>query len=218
MKDSGAATYYTEQASLIASKLDTFWNASENFIHAYQGVNDRKGLDCSVPLASLHGYPSSSLSNYSPASDRVLATHKQYVDSFRNLYTLNGGAAAPKAVGVGRYAEDVYDGVGTSKGNPWFLCTSAAAEVLYDAINTFEANKEVQVTNVSLDFFKQFSSGVTAGSYGSSSTQFSTLTKGMKTMADGFQSIVQTHAYQNGSLSEEFNRDNGFSIGARDLT
>ncbi len=40
----------------------------------------------------------------------------------------------------------------------------------------------------------------------------------MKAMANGFVNIVNSHAWPNGSLNEEFNKDNGFNQGARDLT
>src|SRR5438067_683903 len=32
-----------------------------------------------------------------------------------------------------RYPEDVYDGVGTSLGNPWYLATTSMAELFYRA-------------------------------------------------------------------------------------
>jgi glucoamylase len=40
----------------------------------------------------------------------------------------------------------------------------------------------------------------------------------MKTYADTFIATGQLHAYSNGSLSEEFSRTDGYSVGARDLT
>ncbi|KAK0539063.1 hypothetical protein OC842_001079 [Tilletia horrida] len=227
MKDTGAATYYAQQAAAINTKLQSFWDASANRIQAYQATPsgfNRNGLDCAVLLASLHGWNQTSTATgtasqqFGPGSDRVLATHRQYVDSFRSLYPINGGAAAPKSVGVGRYPSDVYDGVGTSQGNPWFLCTTTAAETLYDARALFAKAGAVQVTATSRSFFDQFLSGVPAGSYAASSATYSSLMGGMKTMADGFMDIVNLHAYANGSLSEEFSRYNGYSVGARDLT
>ena len=111
MKDSGAATYYAQQAAAIDSKLQTFWSSSQNRVNAYQGVSGRGGIDCAVMLGSLHGWNQSSTASstsstqFGPASDRILATQKQYVDAFRSLYGINNNAAAPAAVGTGRYPE-----------------------------------------------------------------------------------------------------------------
>ncbi len=56
MNDPGAASYYSQQAAAILSKLQTFWDSSNNFIQAYQGVSGRNGIDCSVMLAALKGW------------------------------------------------------------------------------------------------------------------------------------------------------------------
>ncbi|KAE8220672.1 hypothetical protein CF319_g5842 [Tilletia indica] len=227
MKDPGAATYYMQQASAIYSKLQSFWDSAANRIQAYQSTPsgfNRNGLDCSVLLASVHGWNQSSTSTgtnatfFGPGSDRVLATTRQYVDSFRGLYPINNNAAAPQSVGVGRYPSDIYDGVGTSEGNPWFLCTTTVAEILYDAKTLFARGGGVDVNVVNRAFFDQFLGGVAVGRYANTSTTYQKLVGGMGTMADGFMSIVNTHAYANGSLSEEFSRYNGYSVGARELT
>ncbi|EST04645.1 Glycoside hydrolase family 15 [Kalmanozyma brasiliensis GHG001] len=224
MNDPGAASYYNQQAAAILSKLQSFWDSSNGFIQAYQGVSGRNGIDCSVMLGALKGWDTTdnaaavNATVFGVASDKVLATHKKYVDSFRSLYAINNNAAAPNAVGVGRYPSDVYDGDGTSQGNPWYICTLAAAEVLNTAVSVANARGSLSVTSTSLPFFQQFSSSTSTGTYSSSSNQFSTLTSGMKAMANGFVNIVNSHAWQNGSLNEEFNRNNGFNQGARDLT
>lgn len=227
LNDSGAAAYYSQQAAAILTQLQGFWSSSQNRVNAYQnqpsGLN-RNGIDCSVMLASLHAWNQTSVASstdnqqYGPASDRILATHKQYVDSFRTLYGINGNAAAPKAVATGRYPSDVYSGDASNGGNPWFLCTLAAAEVVYDALNVFGKAGGVTVTSVSQPFFSQFSSAVAPGTYASSSATYATLTAGMKAQADGFVSVVQSHAQTNGSMNEEMDRNTGYNTGARDLT
>ncbi|SJX64326.1 related to Glucoamylase precursor [Sporisorium reilianum f. sp. reilianum] len=224
MNDAGAASYYNQQAAAIKSKLQTFWDASNGFIQAYQGVSGRNGIDCSVLLGALKGWDTTDnaaavdAAQFGPASDKLLATHKKYVDAFRSLYAINNNAAAPNAVGTGRYPSDVYDGDGTSQGNPWYICTLAAAEVLNTAVAVANARGSLAVTQTSLPFFRQFSSAAAAGSYASGSSQYTALTSGMRAMASGFVDIVNAHAWANGSLNEEFNRINGFNQGARDLT
>ncbi len=224
MSDPGAATYYNQQAAAVKTKLQTFWDSGNGYIQAYQGVSGRSGLDCSVMLGALKGWDTTNATaavdatEFGPASDKVLATHKKYVDSFRSLYAINNNAAAPNAVATGRYQEDVYDGNGTSQGNPWFICTLAAAEVLNTAVSVANARGSLAVTSTSLPFYRQFSSSAAAGTYASGSSQFTTLTSGMKAMANGFVNIVQSHTQSNGSMNEEFNRNTGFNQGARDLT
>lgn len=224
MDDSGAATYYNQQAAAIKSKLQTFWDSTKGYIQAYQGVSGRSGLDCSVMLGTLKGWDTTDKSAavdatvFGPASDKVLATHKKYVDSFRSLYAINNNAAAPNAVGTGRYKEDVYDGNGTSQGNPWYICTLAAAEVLNTAVSVANTRGSLSVTSTSLPFYRQFSSSAAPGTFSSGSSQYTTLTSGMKAMANGFVNMVNSHSWPNGSLNEEFNRNTGYNQGARDLT
>ncbi|KAN0061885.1 hypothetical protein ACQY0O_005879 [Thecaphora frezii] len=224
VNDPGAADWYNKQAASIKSTIQSFWNAGSGYVTAYQGVGGRSGLDCAVLLGALRGWDTTSLaaavdaSEFGPASDKILATHKKYIDSFRSLYGINKNAAAPAAVSTGRYQEDIYDGVGSSQGNPWFICTLSSAEVLNVAIAAFTKQGSVTVTSISLPFFQQFVPGLAAGTYGSSSSQYASILSGLKTMSTGFVDIVQSHSWTNGSLNEEFNRNTGFNQGARDLT
>jgi glucoamylase len=59
---------------------------------------------------------------------------------------------------------------------------------------------------------------VTAGTYESSSSTYTTIVDAMKSYADTFIATGQEHAMTNGSLSEEFSRTDGLEVGARDLT
>lgn len=120
---------------------------------------------------------------------------------------------------IGRYPEDTYNGSGNSQGNPWFLATNAYAELYYRAIYEWTNNGGVTVTDINLNFFKKFDSSATVGTkYTSGTSAFSTLTQNMALAADGFLSTVKLHAMNNGSLSEQYGRNDGYSTGARDLT
>jgi hypothetical protein len=44
--------------------------------------------------------------------------------TFAGLYKINDGRNWTQGWAVGRYAEDVYNGVGTSRGNPWCVALS----------------------------------------------------------------------------------------------
>ncbi len=224
LNDGGAAAYYDQQAAAINTKLQSFWSSGQNRVNAYQGVNNRAGIDCAVLLGSLHGWNQTSVATstdpslFGPASDRILATHRQYVDAFRGLYPINNNAAAPTAVATGRYPEDVYSGDASNGGNPWFLCTLAAAETTYDALNVFKKAGSLTVSTVSKPFFSQFSSSVATGTYAAGSAVYNALTAGMRNQADGFLNVVQSHAQTNGSMNEEMDRNTGYNTGARDLS
>ena len=114
---------------------------------------------------------------------------------------------------MGRYPEDSYQG-----GNPWYLNTLAAAEQLYDALYTWNKEGSITVTSTSLAFFQDFDSSVTAGTYTSSSSTYTTLYNAVKTYADGYVNVVATYAQSNGSLSEQFSRSDGDPLSAYDLT
>ncbi|KAH7338218.1 glucoamylase [Rhizoctonia solani] len=217
--DSTRATTYTTQAANLLCFLQTFWNPTSNFASA--NVNGgsvvRSGLDANTILASIHTFdPAASCdaATFQPCSDVALANHKAVVDSFRgSLYTINSGIASSAAVAVGRYKEDSY-----YNGNPWYLCTLAAAEQLYDALYQWNKLGQIPVTSTSLAFFQQFSSSIAAGNYSSSSTQYSTITTAVKTYADGFIAIVQKYIGTNGALAEQFSKSNGAPTSAADLT
>lgn len=134
-------------------------------------------------------------------------------DSFRSIYTINSGIDEGTAVAVGRYAEDTY-----YNGNPWYLCTLAAAELLYDALYVWDSQGYIEVTSTSLSFFQDFDSSVAAGTYESDSTTYTTLYDAITTYADGYVNVVATYADTNGSLSEQFSKDDGTPLSAYDLT
>ena len=205
------------EAPSILCFLQDYWNGNSVISNInLQGNYGRSGLDCNSVLTSIHTYdPSAPCDNttFQPCSSYALSNHHAYVESFRNLYPLNSGTNASSAVAVGRYPEDVYYG-----GNPWFLCTSAAAEQLYSALHQWNISGSISVDSLSSSFFTALVPDVAAGIYASSSSQYATLTSAVKSYADGFASIVQKHIMNNGSLSEQFSKYDGFSLSARDLT
>lgn len=143
----------------------------------------------------------------------ALANHKAVIDSFRSIYPLNSHIPAGKAVSVGRYPEDVY-----YNGNPWYLTTLAAAEQLYDALYVWRKLKIINVTDVSLAFFRHFCSSIKIGSYSSFTPEYSEFIRKISLYADEFMQIVETYTQANGSLSEQFDKFSGEPLSAFDLT
>ncbi|KAH7107607.1 glucoamylase [Auriculariales sp. MPI-PUGE-AT-0066] len=205
---------WTTQASNVLCFLQSYWGGSS--ITANTG-GGRSGLDANTILASVHTYSSNAgcdAATFQPCSDKALAGHKAVVDSFRgSLYPINSGIASNAGVAIGRYKEDSYYG-----GQPWYICTFAAAEQLYLAIQTWTTAQSITVTSISQPFFAQFVSGIAVGTYASTTTTYTTLISSVKTFADGFLAINQKYTPASGALSEQYRRDNGSQTSATDLT
>ncbi|THH26533.1 hypothetical protein EUX98_g7660 [Antrodiella citrinella] len=201
-------------AAALGQTASSYWN-SNNYITANTG-GGRSRIDANTVLASIHTFdPAAGCDavTFQPCSDKALASLKVYVDSFRSVYSLNGGVAVNAAVTTGRYPEDVYMG-----GNPWYLTTFAVSEQLYDALIVWKKQGSIEVTSTSLPFFNQFSSGITAGTYSSSSSTFSTLIGAIQTFADGFVALNAKYTPSNGGLAEQYDKSSGSPVSAVDLT
>jgi len=92
------------------------------------------------------------------------------------------------------------------------------AEQLYDALIVWDKQGSLQVTSVSLAFFRQFASSVSTGTYAKGSSTYNTLTTAVKNFADGFIAIVAKYTPSDGSLAEQYVKNTGAPISARHLT
>jgi glucoamylase len=114
----------------------------------------------------------------------VLATHKVLVDSFRKIYPINKSTPKGSAVAIGRYPEDTY-----YQGNPWYLCTLAAAELLYDAVAQFKKQGHLTIDSTNQAFFKDIHPPAHLGSHTGNSMK--SILDSMTKYADGFVSVVE---------------------------
>jgi glucoamylase len=138
----------------------------------------------------LHPAAGCDATTFQPCSDKALANLKVYVDSFRTgdrVYPINKGVDANEAIAIGRYFEDTY-----FEGNPWYLTTLAVAEQLYRAVHTWNSlNSGIEVTAISLPFFKQFLPSLTGPTtIAAGSGDYTKVINSIKTFADGFVAIV----------------------------
>lgn len=206
---------YASQADRLLCFLQSFWNSTSGYIVANPGVQ-RSGIDANTVLASIHTFDVDAgcdATTYQPCSDKALANLKVYVDSFRGVYTINSGVPENGAVATGRYFEDVYQG-----GNPWYLTTFAVAEQLYDALIVWDNQGYLDVTDVSLDFFRTFDVSVSTGTYTASGSTYGTLMCAIQSFADGFVAINANYTPSDGSLAEQYSRTDGIPVSAVDLT
>ena len=142
LDDPKAADFYTAQAQRIIDILPAFWD-DKDYWRASARIDDdwsksygseRTGLDCAFPLSVIHGGSQDLLAAHDP---ETLATLRAYLMSFEGMYSINRSPGNP-ATGslrkgrtheasrpwrdgwaVGRYSEDIYNGIGVSRGNPW---------------------------------------------------------------------------------------------------
>lgn len=183
---------------------------------AVNGGEYRAGKDANSVLTSIHNFdPAVGCDpvTFQPCSDKALSNHKALVDSFRDIYQINSGIAPGKAAAVGRYSEDVY-----YNGNPWFLTTFAAAEQLYDAIYVWKQQGSVEVTDLSLAFFRDLLPDITTGTYEAGSSTYDAILDAVFAYADGFIEVAAKYAAEDGSLTEQYDRNTGKPIAAPNLT
>ncbi|KAL9942786.1 hypothetical protein D7B24_004167 [Verticillium nonalfalfae] len=194
-----------------------FWNPSQGYVISnINGGSYRNGKDANSILTSIHNFDpvlGCDASTFQPCSDRALSNHKVVTDSFRSIYGINNGKGQGQAVAVGRYPEDSYYG-----GQPWYLNTFAAAEQLYDAIYVWKRSSSISVTSVSLPFFQALIPGISTGTYASTSSTYTSILSAVKAYADGYVDVAATYIPGGGNIAEQYNRNTGQPLSARDLT
>ncbi|RPB05985.1 hypothetical protein L873DRAFT_1661085 [Choiromyces venosus 120613-1] len=223
--DNRAASWYDSQQVALKRFIKTeFWDGRNGHLKAYQHTPYRSGLDCSIILGSIHGGQSDL---YPPWSDEMLASTQMFINQMQMLHPINKQKPPYypederlRGVGIGRYVEDIYDGVRTSEGNPWFLCTSSVSDIFYTAIAHFVDEGELRITRINRPFFNRLNPTGKAklGRVTSSDLDFRNYLQAMFTYADSFLNVIRYHAKADGRLSEQFDKYDGFQRGAHDLT
>jgi len=189
LNDFGASDWYLRQAAAITSHLQAYLNLNNNYIPVSMNVegytSKHSGLDIAVILAVLRTPENTASLNVQHTL--VQKTLSVLISEFQKIYPINHNSNVP-GVAIGRYPEDVYDGVGMTRANPWVLATMAAAETYYK-LSAYRADQ---------------------GSIQQARELFE--------VADQFYRRVQAHANPDHSLSEQMDRYSGYMVGARDLT
>ncbi|KAJ5609979.1 glycosyl hydrolase family 15 [Penicillium lagena] len=123
-----------------------------------------------------------------------------YVAEYWNQAGFDLRKAAGTTIATGRYAEDTYQG-----GNPCYttLCTNGKDKGHFlsqrQAFHSFKTLSRLLPPETTPALPPP-------------------VTKAVQAYADGFVSVVQQYIPNNGTLSEQFSRDNGTPTSARDLT
>jgi glucoamylase len=233
--DEAAAEWYKIQAEVLEEELiPRFWDEGKGHLVETLG-SDRSGLDCALLLGSLLGVPSSPTHKpiHPPHSDEILVSLLYFVQDQRKRFPINANSESEEeddglvleGTGLGRYPEDVYDGyatVHTKGGNPWFLCTSSAAEVLFKTASHLATSSSLKITPLALPFYTTLlassSLDVNEGTYTPSDALFHSVIENLVELGDDFLRVVKIHKGAKGDMSEQFDRTTGYMRGAHDLT
>lgn len=229
MGDSETSATLSAEVDKISASIDEFWDPNRQILlYEYGPVLNNKTsfLDTAVMLGVQHGNAGDGF--YSYTNDRVLSTAVRISTSFIDVYPIANNTRADSAGNVlsppvGRYPEDVFDGIEKipNGGNPWYICTATFAQFMYSASSEYTAAKSISVTATSKSFFDYFApeAQVKVGeSHSNGSEEFQQIIDSLNGWGDAFMRTVKYYTPSNGHLSEEINRNTGVPQGAADLT
>lgn len=189
----------------------------------------RSGLDVASILASLISHDMTSQDSKDipfPVEDSIVfSTLTSLINDMKYRYPINHGKIGfSKGFALGRYPEDIYDGYGLSEGNPWFISTATASELIYKIIYNLHKNEKdliltsdqaILISEISNIHFKcNFKEIILP--FGSDA--FYEMTMALMNYADSFLEIIMEHVDNEGHMSEQFNRYSGYMEGAENLT
>lgn len=209
-----------------------FANPNKNYyVETPSALNTRSGLDIAVLIGSLLTHnPSYDVGAPFDVTDLgILNTLYSLAKSMGVIYPINHQRAPLNAgVALGRYPEDVYDGVGTSEGNPWFLATSAASELLYRLIlESYRLQEdlviplkhwEAEFWTLIFDGFQLYPEEEYQLVIPWGSPAFKQTMSAVFDLGESFLDAMREHVSDSGEMSEQFNKYTGYLQGAQNLT
>ncbi|KAJ2831392.1 hypothetical protein GGI24_001589 [Coemansia furcata] len=184
-------------------------------------------LDTQVLLASLHFAKEGAFSVH---SSEMLSTVLAILRRFESLYDINRvtnteiyGISVPLGVAAGRYPEDVYDGIGTSRGNPWSLVTSALAEYHYRLALAYAQTERLAVSpelTALLEWTAPYlhSGGKFNATLLYSRDGYQDVSSYLLKAGDLYMARVARHTDRDHTMYEQWNRHTGYGQGAKHLT
>jgi glucoamylase len=224
LQDPGAAFYYRTEAEKIKAEIEKLWDPRAGYILAstyegHAGHSRESRLDTAVLFGSLAGNFSDRF--MAPYDDRVLATLQRLQEVFGSIYPINSNSIYGTA--LGRYPEDIYDGVSTSSiGNPWFIATQAGAEIYYRNYLHLKDVGSLEINSINLNFYRNLMNGqvwLNPGmSFSAKDELFYKITDQLRIAGDKMLARTLLHGGEDGSLSEQLSRNTGHMQGAVNLT
>lgn len=218
--DAAAGAHYAQQAALITAQLTDHRDATQGYLLATLDRVDGwkhkvSGLDIAVLLGALHAGGEGD--GFDVDDEWLLATVDKLRVDFTTRFPLNAGASTPL---MGRYPEDIYDGVGFSVGHPWYLATHAVAELDCKLATKIRAKGSFTVTARSAGFFANILGKPVANNtvFTAGTPAFTELTEALDRNGRSYLNSSRSHAGSGGALSEQIDRTSGQPRGAADLS
>ncbi|KAI9679348.1 MAG: Glucoamylase, intracellular sporulation-specific [Caeruleum heppii] len=228
--DHDASKRYETQHRRLQKFVTRFWNPKKQTLISTLGTT-RTGFDCGNLLGSLHAHPIDDAINtdaaevpipFPPWDPRVLVSTYDLITDQRTRWPINDDRSThdPLAgVAIGRYPEDVYDGLGTSTGNPWFLCTASIAEIFYRSAHHFLQTDRLEISKTAARFWIAVDPSLPVGStLTSADPRFEPAIRRLIAVGAGFLGVLRKYAMPDGAMSEQIDGVKGKQRGARDLT
>ena len=215
--DTLAADYYSMQAKAITIRLASYQRSDGIWNESIPTPEGRDGLDAGTILAVVHaGGNDTDAIELAATSASSLSTLRAYILSFEKLYKVNTGKWVDGWL-VGRYNSDVYDGVGFTGGNPWYITTFSVAHVLYAAQAGFARAGSIDFGGAAAAFWADL--GFNASSWRRiGDDTFSAALRRLGDVADAFVAAAARTVKAEGAMTEQIGRDDGVPRGARNLT
>ncbi|KAJ2698735.1 hypothetical protein FB645_005547 [Coemansia sp. IMI 203386] len=226
MDDEDSGSKYKEQAMLISETLGGFWSRKGGHVVTTRNwsgglASKHSSLDTQVLLASLHSGMNDGV--FTVESSEMTATVLRLLRAFEQMYAVNrvlsvqvDGTELPVGVAVGRYPEDVYNGVGTSRGNPWSLITSAMAEYHYRLGIVYARGSDVVVSGELAELLAW-----THKRHSLIDTQMlrtGDLSRYLMRIGDQYMARVLLHTDRDHTMYEQWASNTGYGRGAVHLT
>lgn len=163
-----------------------------------------KGSDINIDVIMGLAYGELLDDSFNLGTERSIKTISRFISKFQNYYPLNWeDARIGIGPNLGRYPEDYYDGDlsdgGPNHGHPWFISTNIMAYCFYRLAEIAKTNRDVLSISRSvmgLDFQRPLD----LVNYGNRFT------------------FASKHHWDNGRMSEQYDRETGFMKSVRDLS
>ncbi|KAI9437564.1 Six-hairpin glycosidase-like protein, partial [Lactarius indigo] len=209
---------YDARASMILDYMQTFWNDKEEFMTETTVTDVAKGRSGygSAPLTvSVYNFDPSlgcDDATFQPCSPRALSSLKVVGDRFKEFFPLSRNFTSDQPPYFGFFTEDQFIG-----GHPQFFSSFNSAEQLYDALITWDLIGYIEVTPVSLKFWKQFDSRIQAMTYKKGSPGYNVLTGYVREWANKIVLQLAKATPDDYVLTECVNKETGEPYGPRGM-
>ncbi|KAH9969259.1 Six-hairpin glycosidase-like protein [Lactifluus volemus] len=212
----GSTLEYESQASNILDYLQescySRFMSETNVTDVRSGGRSGKGT-APLTVSTLNFDPSLGCDSatFQPCSDRALSSLKVIGDAFQKIYPISESLPPdqPNAL-LGFYLEETLFG-----GNPVYFGMLHASEQIFDALLTWDLIGELQVTDISLKFFRQFDQNIKAGTYSKGSEVYESLMDSIRNWAEKTLLVLADHMPDDYVLSMVFDKVTWRPVGPR---